>query len=173
MIEPHSHDPTVLVRIALERRGIVPDVPPTGRGLCIFSPRFGAVFNGVFDLIQFNRAEQRVAAKQEQAQARARQLADELHRHDALYYQKDDPEISDADYDALRLRVSDGRLVPLSWAAENLRHGAAICYAAIQARTCRGTVQLLDWTSPRFTRRMLCMGLSRATSVHNVWLGES
>ena len=78
--------------------------------------------------------------------------------------------------DSLRLRCQEGGEdyeVPLSWAAENLRHGAAICYAAIQARTCRGTVQLLDWTSQRFTRRMLCMGLSRATSIHNVWLGES
>ena len=78
--------------------------------------------------------------------------------------------------DSLRLRCQEGGedyTVPLSWAAENLRHGAAICYAAIQARTCRGTVQLLDWTSQRFTRRMLCMGLSRATSINNVWLGES
>ena len=61
--------------------------------------------------------------------------------------------------------------VPRAWAQENLRHGAAICYAAIQARTCRGTVQLLDWDSKRFTRRHLVMGLSRATSIDKVWLG--
>ena len=43
--------------------------------------------------------------------------------------------------------------------------------AAIQARTCRGTVQLLDWDSRRFSRRHLVMGLSRATSIEAVWLG--
>ena len=62
--------------------------------------------------------------------------------------------------------------VPLDWCRENLRHGCAITYASIQARTCRGTVQLMDWASPRFTRRHLVMGLSRATSIDNVWLGE-
>ena len=62
--------------------------------------------------------------------------------------------------------------VPLDWCQENLRHGAAICYAAIQARTSHGTCQLLDWTSPRFTRRHLVMGLSRATSLEKVWLGS-
>ena len=62
--------------------------------------------------------------------------------------------------------------VPLEWARENLRHGAALTYASIQARTCRGTVQLLDWDSRRFTRRHLVMGLSRATSIERIWLGE-
>ena len=62
--------------------------------------------------------------------------------------------------------------VPLEWCTENLRHGAALTYASIQARTCRGTVQLLDWDSRRFTRRHLVMGLSRATSVETVWLAD-
>lgn len=33
---------------------------------------------------------------------RIQQLADEIHHHDTLYYQQDAPEISDAEYDALR-----------------------------------------------------------------------
>ena len=63
--------------------------------------------------------------------------------------------------------------VPRSWAEHNLRHGSCITYAAIQARTCHGTVQLLDWNSRRFTRRHLVMGLSRATAIGQVWLGAS
>ena len=77
---------------------------------------------------------------------------------------------------AMRLPCQEGGQtyeVPLDWARENLRQGCCMCYAAIQARTCRGTVQLLDWDSRRFTRRHLVMGLSRATALEHVWLGEA
>lgn len=36
------------------------------------------------------------------ARKRHAELVQSIHRHDALYYQKDDPEISDSDYDKLR-----------------------------------------------------------------------
>ena len=40
-----------------------------------------------------------------EAEAQYDELVHEIDRHDKLYYQEDQPEISDADYDRLRLRV--------------------------------------------------------------------
>lgn len=40
----------------------------------------------------------------EQAQEELQYLAQEIHRHDVLYYQKADPELSDAEYDQLVIR---------------------------------------------------------------------
>jgi DNA ligase (NAD+) len=44
------------------------------------------------------------ALSKPEAEAELKRLATEIARHDALYYQNDAPEISDADYDALRQR---------------------------------------------------------------------
>jgi DNA ligase (NAD+) len=63
-----------------------------------------------------------------QARAELEQLAREIARHDELYYRRDDPEISDADYDGLRERNSaiEARFSDLVRAdSPSLRVGAA------------------------------------------------
>lgn len=42
-----------------------------------------------------------------EAAAEIARLTEEIRRHDALYYQQDNPEISDADYDVLRRRLEE------------------------------------------------------------------
>ena len=76
----------------------------------------------------------------------------------------------------VELKCSEGGVtytITHEFCRRKLRLRYAMTYASIQARTCRGTVQLLDWASPRFSRRHLVMGLSRATSIERIWLGEA
>lgn len=47
------------------------------------------------------------AISRSEAKAEIMRLAAEIARHDALYYQQDAPEISDAEYDSLRLRLTE------------------------------------------------------------------
>lgn len=56
---------------------------------------------------QASNAETRARVSLDEARARVAELSDELRRHDALYYQDDAPEISDADYDVLRRELQD------------------------------------------------------------------
>ena len=78
--------------------------------------------------------------------------------------------------DSLELQCTESAqtyTVPLGWAQQNLRHGAAICYAAVQGRSCTNQrVALWDTTSKRFTRKHLVMGLSRASRFEDVWLAD-
>ena len=53
-------------------------------------------------------------------------------------------------------------------ASKLLRPSFAQTYAGSQAVTLQGRVELCDTTSPRFTTKMLLMGLSRATAYHLV-----
>ena len=60
--------------------------------------------------------------------------------------------------------------VSVNFCARNLRLAYAMTYASIQGRSCQGTVALWDTKHPRFTRRHLVMGLSRATAAERVWV---
>ena len=52
----------------------------------------------------------------------------------------------------------------------HLRLSYAMTYASIQGRSCQGSVALWDTDHPKFSRRHLVMGLSRATAAEKVWL---
>ena len=61
--------------------------------------------------------------------------------------------------------------VPITWCPNNIRHAASICYAAVQGRSCiNQKVALWDSSNKRFTRKHLVMGLSRASSIEDVWI---
>ena len=59
-----------------------------------------------------------------------------------------------------------------AFCARNLRLAYAMTYASIQGRSCQGSVALWDTHHPKFSRRHLVMGMSRATSADLVWLGD-
>ena len=54
----------------------------------------------------------------------------------------------------------------------SLRLAYSMTYASIQARTCTGTVALWDTKHPKFSRRHLAMGMSRAQRAVSVWLSD-
>jgi hypothetical protein len=64
-------------------------------------------------------------------------------------------------------------VVPLAWCPNNLRHSAAICYAAVQGRSCvNQKVALWDTSNKRFTRKHLVMAISRASRIEDVWIAS-
>ena len=75
----------------------------------------------------------------------------------------------------VELKCSEGGVtysVTHEFCRKNLRLAYAMTYASIQARTCHGTVALGDTKHPRFSRRHLVMGMSRATRASHVWLAD-
>ena len=59
-----------------------------------------------------------------------------------------------------------------AFCARNLRLAYAMTYASIQGRSCLGSVALWDTQHPRFCRRHLVMGMSRAVSADLVWIAD-
>ena len=79
------------------------------------------------------------------------------------------------DSESVKLICAEGGesyTVPLVFCGRHLRLAYAMTYASIQGRSCRGTVALWDTRHPRFTRRHLVMGLSRATAADLIWLTD-
>ncbi len=65
-------------------------------------------------------------------------------------------------------RLAGGITLDKAQASRWLRPAYAQTYHSSQGLTLEGRVELLDTSSPRFTSRMLLMGLSRATAATSV-----
>jgi hypothetical protein len=88
-----------------------------------------------------------------EAEAELERLAAEIARHDRAYHERDAPEISDADYDALRRATPRSRRGFPSWSAPIRRPGSAarrsgFAKCAIGCRCCRSTTCSTPRISP-------------------------
>ena len=88
-------------------------------------------------------------------------------------YNSQQLEVMGWDESTVSLRCSEGGReykVAKGFVSQNCRPGFCVTYSSCQGRTCFGTVCLWDTSGPRFSRRHLVMGMSRATSGGKVWL---
>ena len=78
---------------------------------------------------------------------------------------------SDKDIEVVCQEGGQKYTVTYEFCRRSLRLAYAMTYASIQARTCQGTVALWDTKHSKFSRRHLVMGLSRAKTTKDVWVG--
>ena len=79
------------------------------------------------------------------------------------------------DQNNVELKCSEGGVsysITHEFCRMNLRLGYAMTYASVKARTRTGTGALWDTKHPRFSRKHLVMGVSRATGASYVCLAD-